>query len=364
MTITQTAMGGDHENQRVPLVKTTTTNPEKLDTHTPQDRSSTSSSFSSVIKNKAVESELNTTCMTTASTVTAASRYSNTTTPNMITSTPHLTNPTNCATMTLTISASNAQQMLEASRSLNSTLHKLQKEKINDDNPISTNDNENDKSTSSSSSLAKLLIEAATSPKIHNPLLSSFVQSMQNDVSKKMLTEEEMIISLLLFLDLDKSNKLLTAFEVLVNGGADSESVTGASSNDDSKDDNSSEMNEEELCNGKKDTSTSDSSSSTKMPSLNRNELRKLFQSFLMSICTCINYKNSVEEVENSNNTADLENLSNKARKIQENDSPHSTIKKEEVEDVMETETTNQNDCDSSDSKLLVNYLISDDTKS
>ena len=96
-----------------------------------------------------------------------------------------------CTNMTLAISASNANRMLEASRALNASL-KSQKMQL---------------------SVADKLIPAAK--KTSNKLLLSFVRSMQEEVDRRLLSRQEMILSLLLFLDIDKSSKLLTAFEVL-----------------------------------------------------------------------------------------------------------------------------------------------------
>ena len=106
-----------------------------------------------------------------------------------------------CTTMTINVTTDNAKRMLEASRALNLCLLKS-KSSVKDD----TCEGESAPITD------KIILAARQSS---NQLLVPFVNYMQAEVDRKLLTEQEMILSLLLFLDVDKSNKLLTAFEIL-----------------------------------------------------------------------------------------------------------------------------------------------------
>lgn len=158
--------------------------------------------------------------------------------------------PKTMNSMTLAISHENATRMLEASRSLNAALDRLQAkhEEAND---------------------MLHLIDAAKSS--DNPLLKTHVNQMQHDLDKGDFTKAEMRTCLLIFLDIasGKSSKLLHAFQELSRNNA-----------------------EEGKGSARVGVDTKMSQSGHELQ-LGRNDVMKLFRCFLLSISTCIHYDDS-----------------------------------------------------------------------
>jgi len=300
-------------------------------------------------------------------------------------------NKPKCSSMTLAITASNASRMLEASRALNASFKKLQlqqqqqqqqeeaKDKVSpstaDRNNNTSKSDTNNNNSNSIRNISDELIKAAKTSS--DQLLTSFVNSMQENVDKNMANEEDMIISLLLFLDMDKSSKLLTAFEVLNmryddHGDHDHSSNSSnnrSSSNDcvDTNDNGNDKGNENDTkpSDFKVGSSSPSPSSSLEsavkheetettsttqdiqqkedqrqrqekeiskttervrvLPKLKQKEIMRLFQAFLTSISTCIHYKETGETLTSTSNSNSNSSESNKKMKVNENDSPSSS---------------------------------------
>jgi Ca2+-binding EF-hand superfamily protein len=294
-----------------------------------------------------------------------------------------------CTSMTLAISASNANRMLEASRALNASL-KSQKVKSKSESSQCNQSDQNNESNqrhgrnqhlgSSAFAVENLVLAAKQTS---DQLLLSFVESMQEDVDNRLLSKDEMKLRLLLFLDMDKSSKLLTAFEVLNDSDRNSNSNSKISSNSNSNNNDSNSdsvsMNsdssniddkkvkiEQQVLNSNSDDTfdskkgevptksednwtsmstsedektpqgkTGSQSSSLALPTLKRSQMRKLFQSFLSTISVCINYKDMGKHQQQQlscRQKMDKDKGSNKSIKLDENDSPrsHQNVKLEE----------------------------------
>ena len=102
----------------------------------------------------------------------------------------------------------------------------------------------------------------------NNPLLRTLVVQMQRDVDGGEFTLEEMMVCLLVFLDLGKSSKLLSAFQELgLKAKTEDNGHIHGNANGNGMD--------AHLC---------------------RNGIMKLFRCFLLSISTCIHYDDSLEQ--------------------------------------------------------------------
>jgi len=297
------------------------------------------------------------------------------------------------SSMTLAISHENAKRMLESSCAFNNTLSRLKSEKkklskdtsqasVNkstqnpDDNePLlestlssrsikeeqaSSPQTENEtslqsnhtsspsfKNATESTPINKFLVPAALSSQ--NDLLVSYVTQMQNSHANGVLSMSEMEVSLLLFLDMDKSNKLLSAFKVLsesptTNVQRDSQCGHNSTASPKKIDEDSDIVmlskikgedqqgnDESELMSGveyksngnhKNDTDISNGSTdpSLQLPTLDQKSLMKLFKCLLSSISTCIHHK------ETNGITNNCENKSRKAMKQGECTSPSSSV--------------------------------------
>eukprot|EP00554_Chaetoceros_debilis_P002590 CAMPEP_0194096422 /NCGR_PEP_ID=MMETSP0149-20130528/57336_1 /TAXON_ID=122233 /ORGANISM="Chaetoceros debilis, Strain MM31A-1" /LENGTH=167 /DNA_ID=CAMNT_0038782395 /DNA_START=377 /DNA_END=877 /DNA_ORIENTATION=- len=110
--------------------------------------------------------------------------------------------PKTMSSMPLAISHEVATRMLEASRSLNASLHRHKRE---DKGNSSGNGNGDSNSTSTNGNLL------AVASQCDNALLQAHLTQMKRED----LTKEETEMCLLLFLDLDKSRKLLRAFQIV-----------------------------------------------------------------------------------------------------------------------------------------------------
>ncbi len=272
--------------------------------------------------------------------------------------TPTPTMRQKCSSMTLAISASNANRMLEASRALNASLKS--------------------QNTNDSVSITESIIPAAKMTS--DQLLLSFVNSMEEEVNKSSLSKEEMIVCLLLFIDMDKSSKLLTAFEVLEQNDADTfleksnilddhnghddtaktktkttptptPTPTTASeeagavtirvkkeSNETHEEDQT--MQQDEPANDHCGTLNDE----TKLPTLERLQMRKLFQSFLASISICIHYKDLGNKKDNTDQNYHNK-TSNKAIKLENDDSPRSQSQSQSQQQHLQEGANNREDC-------------------
>ncbi len=200
-----------------------------------------------------------------------------------------------CSSMTLAISASNAKRMLEASRALNSSMKRLGNKHADLDSFSFNYSN---------------LIAAVRETK--DSLLCSFLDTMLAEIDTGVLSQEEVKLSLLLFLDMDKSSKLLSAFEILKKCGRGKDTGDAVSDANESRNiDQAEDAHEKPL------------------PSLRRTQMKMLFQSFLTSISTCINFNDiGGHACENE------EHPKSKSVKLDASDSPrnHQKIKMEEEE--------------------------------
>ena len=215
--------------------------------------------------------------------------------------------------MTLAITARNANRMLEASRSLNAALKAENIEQGTKDNVL----------------VAEKLIPSAK--KTANALLLSFVKSMEEQMERNLLSREEMILCLLLFLDCDKSSKLLMAFEVLSANYSDQSSVAKIKQQKQESLSETSASNVKDIGDSAPEVAEVEA-----LPKLKRAQLKKMFQSFLLSISTCINYK------EASTNNIDKENFAVKSIKMKKGDSPGSSkgiIKNDDTQNLISSET-------------------------
>lgn len=181
-----------------------------------------------------------------------------------------------CCSMTLAISSSNANRMLEASRALNASMKRL---------------GDKNAALEITSFDGNQLIAVVRETK--DTLLCTFLDSMLSEISTGVLSPEEMKLCLLLFFDMDKSSKLLSAFDILTKCESDKdiENNSFTTSNEirrgeaaKNRDGGTKEMGNQANCDGSPERS---------LPSLNRTQMRMLFQSFLTSISTCINFNDT-----------------------------------------------------------------------
>lgn len=193
--------------------------------------------------------------------------------------------PKTMSSMPLAISHEVATRMLEASRSLNASLHRHKRE---DKSNSSGNGNGDSNSTSTNGNLL------AVASQCDNALLQAHLTQMKRED----LTKEETEMCLLLFLDLDKSRKLLRAFQIV-----------------ECKDEGGQQSGQ-----GQKKSSTTSSSSGSVDPILDRERILQMFKCLLMSIKTCIHYDNI--ESSHSDGNADGSSGPNKAIKLDPNNSP------------------------------------------
>lgn len=248
-----------------------------------------------------------------------------------------------CTTMTINVTTDNAKRMLEASRALNLCL--LKSKSVKDD----TCEGESAPITD------KIILAARQSS---NQLLVPFVNYMQAEVDRKLLTEQEMILSLLLFLDVDKSNKLLTAFEIL------SEEDVVDSGNGNINPDNENKSSDHVTSTTLVPQSSNNNDNKTikdknPSPTLKRTQLRKLFQSFLLSITACINSHHNESQNRDSDEIPfdkENENISSKAIKRNESDSPHSNIKDANEKD-SSGESNNNSNFIANDTKMEIEEI-------
>ena len=223
-----------------------------------------------------------------------------------------------CSSMTLAISASNANRMLEASRNLNACFRSIQNNELNRD--FSNIDHES-------------LISVVKNTK--DDLLCLFLDSMLTEINTGVLSQEEMKLSFLVFFDMDKSSKLLSAFEILKK----CEAMKDIEAPPDCCDD----ANKKVIQSVKESTASKDNhdESGSILLSLKRTQMKMLFLSFLTAISTCINF-NSVEERKRKK----CEITCTKSIKCEESDSPkiHQQIKMAEGETFLQNDENKEND--------------------
>lgn len=161
--------------------------------------------------------------------------------------------PKSINSMNLDITLNNATRMLEASRSLNAAMHEMASCAVSTEKKEETDIEEQNE-------LHHLLPAAEKST---NPLLKAHIKQMKKAIEQGSFTDPEMITCLLIFLDVPgKSSKLLHAFEELSN-------VHGPNNAKSSSDDNL---------------------------FLKKDGVQKLFQCFLYSIKTCIDFEENISQ--------------------------------------------------------------------
>ena len=234
--------------------------------------------------------------------------------------------------MTLSISRDDAQRMLEASRSLNDRLQMLQNDlenntslhnvvtadKMEENAPdtkrvVSTFESESvlfdgtTKLSKGTGPLHELVVEAAIS--CGDALIGSFLATLKERGSKKHVIQT----SLLLFLNMDKSDKLSEAFRLLSHVVGGNEVVTTTTDNDE-RTRVSDHGDESSLI------SASEVSKSTS--GIDHDGAVTLFKCFLTAISSCIQSKEQVKS--DSQDSNDLSEPPSKARKQMKQASPHS----------------------------------------
>lgn len=193
--------------------------------------------------------------------------------------------------------------MLEASRSLNAALDRIQSSKEASSSPSSNSGSSSSQDPDQDENLTQELIAAAR--KSQDSLLQAYVHQMEQEVHKGEWTVEEMRTCLLLFLDTDsgKSSKLLHAFQEL-KGCSKGSSGNGNGPNDDHLGvgmdmdigiplddiDHDHHQGGESSSSAKAAKTSSSSSSAVEQLELDRDGIMKLFRCFLLSISTCIHY--------------------------------------------------------------------------
>ena len=246
--------------------------------------------------------------------------------------------------MTLAISHENAKRMLEASRAFNATLNKIQNQQgqsqghgkvqikaeanvpdhVRSTGAVSKTDGTTEKDSSkqqdpnapksppNKKTLHELFLQAALASE--NELLVSHVQRMKKAVADGTYTNQEIKTCLLLFLDMDKSSKLLTAFEIL---GDETTADEAMEIDPDSK----------EAAKVSSEQTAKDESDERKLPTLTRVNLMKMFRCFLSSISTCIHHQ--VAESSERKNELDSTDRPSKFSKPSKIDSPGSARSKQ-----------------------------------
>ena len=234
--------------------------------------------------------------------------------------------------MTLSISRDDAQRMLEASRSLNDRLQMLQNDlenntslhnvvtadKMEENAPdtkrvVSTFESESvlfdgtTKLSKGTGPLHELVVEAAIS--CGDALIGSFLATLKERGTKKHVIQT----SLLLFLNMDKSDKLSEAFRLLSHVVGGNEVVTTTTDNDE-RTRVSDHGDESSLI------SASEVSKSTS--GIDHDGAVTLFKCFLTAISSCIQSKEQVKSESQDSN--DLSEPPSKARKQMKQASPHS----------------------------------------
>jgi hypothetical protein len=137
---------------------------------------------------------------------------------------------------------------------------------------------------------------------------------MKKAVADGTYTNQEIKTCLLLFLDMDKSSKLLTAFEIL---GDETTADEAMEIDPDSK----------EAAQVSSEQTAKDESDERKLPTLTRVNLMKMFRCFLSSISTCIHHQ--VAESSERKNELDSTDRPSKFSKPSKIDSPGSARSKQ-----------------------------------
>ena len=196
--------------------------------------------------------------------------------------------------------------------------------------------------------LPLLLLKAAQTS--GNQLLRNFVKRLQADPD---VTQDELETSLLLFLDLDKSSKLLTAFRLLdgkffgMNHGMVTDSLKTEANDTTMKFKRESDASDlggtSAATNYDHQTSSSNGASRNQgeeemynLPKLNYASTLKLFKSLLTSISTCIHYIPVLDHEDappkNENEVGVSFSTNNKIAKNSFDDSPSSNSIKDDTE--------------------------------
>lgn len=229
--------------------------------------------------------------------------------------------------MTLSISRDDAQRMMEASRSLNDRLRKLQNELENKTSlhDVGTTDklegnapnpkresgsilcDETTKFSKGIGPLHELVVEAAMS--CGDALIGSFLATLKERGSTKHVIQT----SLLLFLNMDKSDKLSEAFRLLSQVVGKKEIVTTTTDNDVQT--RAADLGDESRLIPASDVSTSASG-------IDHDGAVTLFKCFLTAISLCIQSKEQLKS--ESQDSKDLSEPPCKARKHMKQTSPHS----------------------------------------
>ncbi len=221
-------------------------------------------------------------------------------------------------------------------------------DQVNSKNTTSSCEKDNSTPTKQPVPLPLLLMKAAQTS--GNPLLRNFVKRLQADPD---VTQDELETSLLLFLDLDKSSKLLTAFRLLggkifgTNRGMATDGLKTEANDTTMKFKRESDASDlagtSSAPNYDHQTSSSTGTSRNQgeeeiynLPKLNYASTLKLFKSLLTSISTCIHYIPVLDHEDsspkNENETDASFSTSNKIAKNSFDDSPSSNSVKNDTE--------------------------------